>query len=75
MDRYDAEGVEDFFDKAADIMDYWNFPGYNSLSYDARNFYDSMHYRNKLGEMMLAKIFGNTEIDVPEDFGRKMEKK
>lgn len=69
MERYEAEGVQDFLDKAAQITDYWNFSGYNTVSYDARYFYDPMHYRNNVGEMILAKIFGDKSVEVPEDFG------
>ena len=71
MDRYEADGVEDFLNKAAEITDYWNFSGYNTISQDPRYFYDSMHYRNNVGEMMLARIFGAKRVEVPEDFGEE----
>lgn len=73
MDRYEAEGVENFLSEASKITGFWDFSGYNSLSEDARNFYDAMHYRNSLGELMLAKMFDDETIDVPEDFGRYRE--
>lgn len=75
MDRYDYNAVEDFLNRAAEITDYWNFSGYNTISYDARYFYDPMHYRNNVGEMMLARIFGDDSVEVPEDFGVYVEKK
>ena len=71
MERYEADGVEDFLNKAAEITDYWNFSGYNTISDDPRYFYDPMHYRNNVGEMMLARIFGDTKVDIPEDFGEE----
>jgi len=75
MDRYNEEEFEKFLDKVEDITPYWNFSGYNSISYDARNFYDSMHYRNNVGEMILARIFGDDRVEVPEDFGEYREGK
>ena len=74
MDRYEAESVEDFFVRASEITPYWNFAGYNTISYDPRYFYDPMHYRNDVGEMMLAKIFGDERVKIPQDFGIRMER-
>lgn len=71
MERYEAEGVEEFLKEATEITDYWNFSGYNTISYDPRYFYDSMHYRNNVGEMMLARIFNDDRVKVPEDFGEE----
>lgn len=73
MERYDLDGAEDFFVKASEIIGYWNFAGFNSISQEPRNFYDPMHYRNHIGEMMLAKMFGNDNVEVAEDFGVYME--
>ncbi len=70
MDRYEEEGVEKFLTEASEIIGFWDFSGYNSLSEDARNFYDAMHYRNSLGELMLARIFEDNSIEVPDDFGK-----
>lgn len=69
MDRYEVDGVKDFLDRAAEITPYWNFSGYNTISEDPRYFYDPMHYRNNVGEMILARIFGDKRVEVPEDFG------
>ena len=69
MERFDKEGAEEFFMKAGEIINYWNFAGFNSISYEPRNFYDPTHYRNHIGEMMLAKMFGDDTVAVPGDFG------
>lgn len=70
MERYYEDCVQDFFDQAAEILDYWNFSGFNSIAYEPRNFYDPTHYRNHVGDLMLAKMFGDGSVEVPEDFGR-----
>ena len=48
---------------------YWDF-SYSSVSFDPRYFYDETHFRNCVGEMALARIFGDSSVYVPEDFGR-----
>lgn len=69
MDRYNKNEIEDFFTKLANVTDFWNFTGYNAESYDARNFYDNMHYRNHMGEWVVHKIHGRDDL-VPDDFGK-----
>lgn len=69
MDRYDKGEIAEFWKKLADVTEFWDFTGYNTESYDARNFYDNMHYRNSMGEWVVHRIHGNDEL-VPEDFGR-----
>lgn len=68
MDRYATEDIQKLWRGLASVTDFWDFTGYNSLSYDARNFYDKMHYRNFLGDLMIQKMFDKDEIPV-SDFG------
>lgn len=49
-------------------VDYWDF-SCTSISCDSRYFYDSTHFRNAVGSMVLAEIFGNDAVWRPEDFG------
>lgn len=53
----------------AEVTDYWDFT-LSSVSYEPRYFYDGTHFRNCIGTMILARMFGNEEVYVPEDFGR-----
>lgn len=69
MDKYNIKDVITYWKKLASVTEFWDFTGYTSISYDARHFYDRMHYRNSIGEMMLARIFNNENLDIPEDFG------
>ena len=52
----------------AETGDYWDF-SYTSLSFDSRYFYDQTHFRNAVGTMILAEIFGNDDVYRPEGFG------
>ena len=49
-------------------MDYWDF-SYSPVSADSRYFYDATHFRNAVGTMVLAKIFGKEDVWYPENFG------
>ena len=69
MEKYNLKEVIAYWKKLTEITDFWDFTGYTYISYDARNFYDNMHYRTHVGKMMLARIFGNDSIDIPVDFG------
>lgn len=74
MDRYGETDMRRFWRGIAEITDFWDFTGYNTISNDARNFYDPMHYRNSIGTIMLARIFGNKAVTVPANFGRYVTK-
>lgn len=61
-----------FYDSLAEVTDYWDFT-MTSISYEPRFFYDASHARNPVGDMMLARIFDDDSVYVPEDFGRYVE--
>lgn len=69
MDRYSTEDLQKLWRGIASVTEFWDFTGYNALSYDARNFYDRMHYRNNLGQLMIRKMFSNEDIGI-EGFGQ-----
>ncbi|MCD7948223.1 MAG: polysaccharide deacetylase family protein [Oscillospiraceae bacterium] len=69
MDLYCNDDLFAFFEQLADITDYWDFSGYHSVSSEPRYFYDTMHYRNSVGGMMLARMFQDSDVYVPDDFG------
>lgn len=66
---YPREGVEEFWNRAAQIDDFYAFWGYNSVNGDLRYFYDVQHFRNSAGEMVLATLFDDDSVYVPEGFG------
>lgn len=64
----EAQMIE-YWREMAKITDYWDFTGYNEISGDNRYFYDNYHFRNAVGDMMLAKMYNNDKVYVPSDFG------
>ena len=65
---YDANEVRQFCDRIAEISEFWDF-SVSSVSCDPRYFYDVTHFRNSVGDMMLARMFGDESVYIPEDFG------
>ncbi len=65
---FDKASALDFYRKLAQVTDYWDF-SISSVSCEPRFFYDSTHFRNCVGKMAVARIFNDTSVYVPEDFG------
>ena len=68
LEYYSPEDQAAFRDALAEVTPYWDFT-LSSASYEPRYFYDDTHFRNCLGEMALARMFGDSSVYVPEDFG------
>ncbi len=69
LKSFDLEKVKEYYIKLARISDYWIFSGYNDISGDPRFFYDSVHFRNFVGDMMLAKVYNDDSVYIPKNFG------
>ena len=66
--NYPESDIEAFRAAVAAVTDYWDF-SFSTASDDARYFYDEVHIRNALGDMVLARIFENKNVYYPPDFG------
>jgi hypothetical protein len=58
-----------FKEKLADITDYYDFSGLNTITTNNYYYYETSHFRQMVGDMMLRKMFGYPGIQVPPDFG------
>lgn len=65
---YSEEDMASFRNALASVTDYWDFT-LSPASYDPRYFYDLTHFRNCLGRMLLARVFGDDSIYYPDGFG------
>lgn len=65
---YDESALRAYKTALAEAVDYWDF-SYTPISFDSRYFYDATHFRNAVGSMVLAEIFGNGDVYRPERFG------
>ena len=68
LEAYLSGELDRFRAALAEAVDYWDFSD-TPLSNDARYFYDKWHMRNALGDMVLACIFGDTDVYYPPHFG------
>jgi peptidoglycan/xylan/chitin deacetylase (PgdA/CDA1 family) len=70
MNNYRYDELLRYWEALADVTEFWDFSGYSSISYDERYFYDAYHFRNSVGDAVLARIFGDTRRYVPADLGQ-----
>lgn len=66
---YDREELSRFWRGLAETGPFWDFSGCTSVAADPRYFYDESHFRNCVGDMMLARVFDDGDAWAPEDFG------
>jgi hypothetical protein len=69
MDYLDVAAYVSFLSGVANLTDYWDFGGYNSITNNDENYYDIHHARPAIAALMLARIFGDESVAVPPDFG------
>jgi hypothetical protein len=55
--------------KLAQITDYYDFSGLNSITTNNYNYFETSHYREKIGDMMVSRMFGSPKINIPDNFG------
>jgi hypothetical protein len=68
----DTIKVNDYFSflKAISIVtDFYDFSGYNSITMNNCNYYEYSHYRPLVGKLIAGRIFNDTMMDIPSDFG------
>ena len=65
---YSDDALNRIYQTLSAVTDYWNFQ-ITPLTADARYFYDDTHTRNATINMVLAQIYGDTEVYLPEPFG------
>lgn len=66
---YNEDQLMEYWKKIAEVTDFWDFSGYNSIGYEPRYFYDIFHFRNAIGDMALAYVFNDKSVYLPPDFG------
>ena len=68
LEAYGDEALNRYRTELSKIVDFWDFSD-TSISYDSRYFYDASHFRNAVGTMALAQVFGDDSVYRPADFG------
>lgn len=60
--------------KLSEYENIYDFSGYNSITTDISNYIDGSHYQAKLGPLIFARIFNDTSVKIPDDFGIRLDK-
>jgi hypothetical protein len=74
LDLYQVNSYLKFIKAVSQVTDFWNFSGYNTITVDNYNYYEMIHFRSFIGDMMMARIFNDTSVKVPDDFGHYVTK-
>lgn len=53
----------------ADITDYLDFSGLNSVTLNNLNYFETSHFTHKVGDLIIAKMFDQKDTSLPDDFG------
>lgn len=64
-----AEALLEVKTNLAQLTNFYDFSGFNSITTDSINYYEESHYRYRVGDMIIKRIFGSGEIEVSKDFG------
>lgn len=65
----DQDMMTRFKQELAQITDYYDFSGLNSITTNNYYYHETSHYREIVGDMMLKRMFGYPNVAVPDDFG------
>ena len=67
--KYNQDQMEEFIRQLTATVDFYDFWGYNQINTDMRYYYDTNHFRNTVGRMVLSYIFNDDRMYMPKDFG------
>ena len=67
--KYNQDQMQKFIRDLTATVDYYDFWGYNQINCDMRYYYDTNHFRNAVGKMVLAYIFHDDNVYLPSNFG------
>ena len=74
MDTFIIKDYKKYLRNISEITGFYDFSGYNSITKNNANYYEISHYRPLVAEFIAAKIFNDKNIEVPNDFGKFIEK-
>ena len=69
MDTFVLKDYKKYLNDIVSLTDFYDFSGYNSVTNNNTNYYETSHYRPHVGKLIARKIFNDKELDVPADFG------
>jgi hypothetical protein len=64
-----AEALLVVKEKLARLTSFYDFSGFNSVTINPMDYFEESHYRYKIGDMIISRIYGHDIAAVPRDFG------
>ena len=74
LDSFITKEYLSYLKDVAEVTDFYDFSGYNSITTNDCNYYERSHYRPLVGKLIAARIFNDKTIKVPSDFGQLVTK-
>ena len=74
MDTFVLYDYSNYLKNISDITSFYDFTGYSSVTEDDCNYYEMSHYRPHVAKLIAGKIFNDDNINVPNDFGKYINK-
>jgi hypothetical protein len=69
LNNFVTNDILTYLEDISKIHSFYCFSNYNSITLDDTNYYESGHFRRKVGALVAAKIFNDKKITTPDDFG------
>lgn len=75
IDNYDKNDYLEYIKEIAKVCEFWDFNGYNSITVNDKNYYETSHFRYFVGDMIIEKMCNKNNKNIPSDFGVYVTKK
>lgn len=69
LNCFQIDDVIQYLGDISKIHNYYFFADYNNVTLNNENYYESGHFRGKVGELIAARIFNDPQKNVPSNFG------
>lgn len=69
MDSFNQESYIEYLSAVGDIFEFWDFSSYHSITYNNHYYYSKSYFTAEAVKLMLARIFDDKTISIPNDFG------
>ena len=69
MRRMSKDDIDNYLNEISKVTSFYNFSYLNSITLNDENYYDYLHYRKNVADLILAKIYSDKTVSIPGDFG------
>lgn len=74
VDIFFTNDYKKYLRNISEITSFYDFSGYNSVTNNDKNYYEMSHYRPLVGALVAGRIFNDTSVNIPKDFGKYIKK-